>query len=609
MLPSAAEGWITPAPLRRTLPILRLIKRQEVRMKNPILKIGLMICAALLPALPAAGAQNMALGSDPAESDPGWGGGARPGDMVDGRSYYTDTWAHGLAFTGGVYGYAGPCGWRQATLNFGAMKTFDRVLVWHHGADHIPTVYHLDYWDGAAWQSTGGTSSVRWDLEVPPAGAYGWGAIPTEHLFPAVTGSKVRFVLNNCNITHGWIYEFEVFGNDDCPSGATFSGVVLPRIFVNIAIPTKPWQIAYDELRLDFHAVPAPANAICAVESNTGSLPVLARPAFLAGVGPLLPFATSTASAKLTFYKPGSVSPPQQCRFSFLGGVNNDCILNGSGGYDPNTHYAQWQTSGFTTTFVTQLPQPLSTGPLSFWVDLGALGLQPGSQPLGHIIRLVEPYIHVNLTQNLPSVSAYTIIQDPGRVTLRVTDPAGNATGAVAGGAVVTEIPASLYYPSPDNPGALLAGGAQPGIYTVEVTGVASGDFNLSLATVRLPDESPAESRLSGFIYEGTVLVYEATGWSEAGGPPALTARADLSLDALIGRTAEMDLPGGTLNSLTAKLQAARRSLERGNPDAAMGQLGAFANEVEAQRDKAIPEDQAAFLAGWVQGIMEQLKP
>ena len=181
-------------------------------MKNLGLKICSMIGAVLLAAaFPASGAQNIALGADTSESDSGWGGGSYPGDMVDGQTYYSDTWAHGLAFTGGASGYVEPCGWRQATLDFGAMKTFSRVLVWHHGADHIPTVFHLDYWDGSAWQPTGGTSTVRTDLEVPPAGVFGWGAIPTEHLFPPVTGSKVRFVLNNCNITHGWIYEFEVF--------------------------------------------------------------------------------------------------------------------------------------------------------------------------------------------------------------------------------------------------------------------------------------------------------------------------------------------------------------------------------------------------------------
>ena len=191
----------------------------EAYMKKLGLRIGLASVVLILAIYPLSGTpvnvqtQNIALGADTSESDRGWGGGASPWDMVDGFTYYTDTWAHGLAFTGGILGWDGePCGRRQATLNFGTMKTFNRALVWHHGSEHIPNTYSLEYWNGSSWQATGGTSSVRWDLETPPAGVSGWGAIPTEHIFPDVTGSKIRFNLNNCDITHGWIYEFEVFG-------------------------------------------------------------------------------------------------------------------------------------------------------------------------------------------------------------------------------------------------------------------------------------------------------------------------------------------------------------------------------------------------------------
>jgi hypothetical protein len=145
----------------------------------------------------------------PLESDPGWGGGSYPWEMLDGNTFYTDTWAHGLAFTGGTDNWAGqPCGWRQATVNFGAPQTFNRVLVWHHGDDHIPTTYLVEYWDGANWLAVDGTSTVRQDLR---SGSVGWGSVPTETIFPTVTGSKVRFRLNNCNITHGWIYQFDVY--------------------------------------------------------------------------------------------------------------------------------------------------------------------------------------------------------------------------------------------------------------------------------------------------------------------------------------------------------------------------------------------------------------
>ena len=66
------------------------------------------------------------------------------------------------------------------------------------------------------WLPARGTSTVRWDLRSG-VGSGGWGAVPTETIFPTVTGSKARFWLDNCNIEHGYIYEFEVF-NDNQPS-------------------------------------------------------------------------------------------------------------------------------------------------------------------------------------------------------------------------------------------------------------------------------------------------------------------------------------------------------------------------------------------------------
>lgn len=165
----------------------------------------------------------------PLESDTGWGGGSYPWEMLDGHTYYTDTWAHGLAFTGGVPGYIEPCGWRQATVDFGVMKTFDKMRIYHHGDVHIPTIYRVEYWNGSAWQVINATSTLREDLRVPPPGVYGWGAVPTEHVFSPVTGSKARFVLNNCNIEHGWIYEFQVFAAS-APSNGTVQGVAFDDI-------------------------------------------------------------------------------------------------------------------------------------------------------------------------------------------------------------------------------------------------------------------------------------------------------------------------------------------------------------------------------------------
>ncbi|HET6280528.1 MAG TPA: SBBP repeat-containing protein, partial [Polyangia bacterium] len=83
---------------------------------------------AALP-LPADGDVNIAFnptcsGSpSPLESDRGWGGGAQPCQIVDGLHQY-DTWASGLAFTGGHYDGNGggpwvePAGVRHAVIDF-----------------------------------------------------------------------------------------------------------------------------------------------------------------------------------------------------------------------------------------------------------------------------------------------------------------------------------------------------------------------------------------------------------------------------------------------------------------------------------------------------------
>lgn len=86
----------------------------------------------------------------PLESDPGWGGGSWPWQMVDGVTSPV-TWMHGLAFTGGAGGYEQPAGWRQATINFGEPMEFDEVVIWHPRVGDVPLAPSLDYWDGATW--------------------------------------------------------------------------------------------------------------------------------------------------------------------------------------------------------------------------------------------------------------------------------------------------------------------------------------------------------------------------------------------------------------------------------------------------------------------------
>lgn len=146
-------------------------------------------------------------------SDAGWGGGSQPQEILMGHTSYTDTWAHGLAFTGGALAYGGEtCGTREATVDFGQPQTFDRVVAWHHGSEHVPSSYHVEYWDGSAWVNAGGVGTHHPELADYPSN--GWGSEPTENIFPSVTATKVRFVIDsNCDITHGWLYALQVFSS------------------------------------------------------------------------------------------------------------------------------------------------------------------------------------------------------------------------------------------------------------------------------------------------------------------------------------------------------------------------------------------------------------
>jgi hypothetical protein len=147
----------------------------------------------------------------PLESDHGWGGGNLPWDIVDGQTTYSE-WYHGLAFTGGTANWGGePAGPRQATIDFGQNQTFDKVVLWHHGDDHIPQQSSLDYWNGSAWVPISFTRT----LDIEP-GSSNWSRSDT-YTFAPVTGSKVRYSFDNrlqnilgTQITHGWLYEFAV---------------------------------------------------------------------------------------------------------------------------------------------------------------------------------------------------------------------------------------------------------------------------------------------------------------------------------------------------------------------------------------------------------------
>jgi len=150
----------------------------------------------------------------PVSSNAGWGGGSDKWAIVDGRRSY-NSWANGLAFTGGRGNWLQPAGPRQATIEFGRAVTFNEVIIWHHGIAHTPADPSLSYWDGSSWFPIQFTRNYGTMHEEGQNSGYSTSDI---YVFTPVTGSAIRYSFDNrlanidgSQIEHGWIYAFEVY--------------------------------------------------------------------------------------------------------------------------------------------------------------------------------------------------------------------------------------------------------------------------------------------------------------------------------------------------------------------------------------------------------------
>ncbi len=159
---------------------------------------------------------------DPLESDNGWGGGSDKWDIVDGQHSY-NSWANGLAFTGGGSNYVQPAGVRQATINLGSSQDFEQVVIWHHWVNNAPETASIEYWNGSDWTDVSFTRLYGTMYEPGSNSGYSESDIYT---FSQVTGSKVRYTFDNrldnlvgTTNNHGWIYEFEVWDEKKYSAG------------------------------------------------------------------------------------------------------------------------------------------------------------------------------------------------------------------------------------------------------------------------------------------------------------------------------------------------------------------------------------------------------
>lgn len=314
---------------------------------------------------------------------------------------------------------------------------------------------------------------------------------------------------------------FTEVATSPCPSpGTTIPNVTLPPVTVRSPVSfIKPYVFSYGALSLNFVTnTPSNPSVICEAQAS-GTLPVY--------FGSNNVF-NSQASVTLSVFNPGATGALQSCSFSFVGGINNQCILNGT--YDSNAYYMRWVTPGFQTLFAqgntpTIFKWVFNTGPLTYWVSLGDAGYSMTSA-----VTSEEPYIHQTLINNLPELPGawYTIIQDPGNVNLAVVNSSGLTAGTLPNGQVAYDIPLSYVYQSATSP-AVVLGNVQPGQYLVILSGTSSGDYDLGVATQEGVNASPQETA-SGYLEQGASVGYNVTISTSSGGITPSISPATIAL-------------------------------------------------------------------------------
>ncbi|MFC1954471.1 PKD domain-containing protein [Chloroflexota bacterium] len=107
--------------------------------------------------------------------------------------------------------------------------------------------------------------------------------------------------------------------------------------------------------------------------------------------------------------------------------------------------------------------------------------------------------------------------------------------------------------------------------------------------------------------YTVTLTVIDNYGASDQDTMTIIVLTIGEALQDLVFGVGELDLPNGIKNSLISKLENTQSSFERQNNKAAINQLGAFVNEVEAQRGKAITVEKANELISEAFRIMNNI--
>lgn len=109
-------------------------------------------------------------------------------------------------------------------------------------------------------------------------------------------------------------------------------------------------------------------------------------------------------------------------------------------------------------------------------------------------------------------------------------------------------------------------------------------------------------------IYQVTLTVVDAAGATATDEMFVTVITTIEKIDQLIEYIKNLNLHKGTENSLVSKLETAKKSIEKENINAAINQLGAFINNLQAQSGKKISQQDADYLIAQAERIIACLE-
>lgn len=162
------------------------------------------------------GLTNLAMGGS-ISADPGWGCCSNPAELIDTIIQNPD-WTYGFAWCGGVIGYGG-CGpgWKQATIDLGAVQAVGRVDYWVHDGQGMPTTWRVEVSeDGLGYTEVFATDEPRCRTATEEFTSLNWAFPGCGHqaTFAPVSARYVRYSFDDTTLLngiHGWGVELEVF--------------------------------------------------------------------------------------------------------------------------------------------------------------------------------------------------------------------------------------------------------------------------------------------------------------------------------------------------------------------------------------------------------------